>query len=294
MKDMCTLGALPKLIEAGIDSFKIEGRMKKPAYAAGVTAIYRKYIDLYYEGKGNYQVDKKDMDILKSLYIRSGISEGYYFRHNGKEMISISSPAYSGADDALLAAIDKKYIASGMRHKVRAKVQLAAGEPARLTLERGPVSVTETGDIVQEALKQPLTEENREDVWLEVRDEYYDMAANATGIDKERITIIAYESPVFIDKETSVTGSDIVSIVMIVLILALLAFVVLRSMRSRKAQEGEEELSVESMLQSTPEEVNDIEVETKSDTRMMIEKFVDDNPEAAANLLRNWLNEDWG
>lgn len=159
MKDMCTLGALPKLIEAGIDSFKIEGRMKKPAYAAGVTAIYRKYIDLYYEGKGNYQVDKKDMDILKSLYIRSGISEGYYFRHNGKEMISISSPAYSGADDALLAAIDKKYIASGMRHKVRAKVRLTAGEPARLTLERGPVSVTETGDIVQEALKQPLTEE---------------------------------------------------------------------------------------------------------------------------------------
>lgn len=141
---------------------------------------------------------------------------------------------------------------------------------------------------------EEFQEENREDVWLEVRDEYYDMAANATGIDKERITIIAYESPVFIDKETSVTGSDIVSIVMIVLILALLAFVVLRSMRSRKAQEGEEELSVESMLQSTPEEVNDIEVETKSDTRMMIEKFVDDNPEAAANLLRNWLNEDWG
>lgn len=141
---------------------------------------------------------------------------------------------------------------------------------------------------------EEFKEENREDVWLDVREEYYDMAANATGISKDRITIIAYESPVFIDKEISVTGSDIVSIVMIVLILALLAFVVLRSMRGRKAQEEEEELSVESMLQSTPEEVNDIEVETKSDTRMMIEKFVDDNPEAAANLLRNWLNEDWG
>ena len=57
----------------------------------------------------------------------------------------------------------------------------------------------------------------------------------------------------------------------------------------------EEELSVENLLQSTPEvEVEDIEVETKSETRKMIEKFVDDNPEAAANLLRNWLNEDWG
>ena len=38
----------------------------------------------------------------------------------------------------------------------------------------------------------------------------------------------------------------------------------------------------------------DIEVETKSETRKMIEKFVDENPEAVASLLRNWLNEDWG
>lgn len=47
LKDMCTISYIPKLMEAGIDSFKIEGRMKKPEYAAGVTAIYRKYIDLY-------------------------------------------------------------------------------------------------------------------------------------------------------------------------------------------------------------------------------------------------------
>lgn len=159
MKDMCTLKAIPELIEAGIDSFKIEGRMKKPAYAAGVTAVYRKYIDLYYEGKGNYQVDKRDMDTLKSLYIRSGISDGYYFRHNGKEMISISSPAYSPSDDKLLADTERRYIASGMRRKVRAQVQLKAGEAARIKLVCGPVSVTETGDLVQKALKQPLTAE---------------------------------------------------------------------------------------------------------------------------------------
>ena len=59
--------------------------------------------------------------------------------------------------------------------------------------------------------------------------------------------------------------------------------------------EAEEEVSVESLLYSTPEVVLDnIEVETKSETRKLIEKFVDENPEAAANLLRNWLNEDWG
>ncbi len=51
---------------------------------------------------------------------------------------------------------------------------------------------------------------------------------------------------------------------------------------------------MEKMLQSTPEPtVEDIDVETKSETRKMIDKFVDENPEAAANLLRNWLNEDW-
>ena len=84
---------------------------------------------------------------------------------------------------------------------------------------------------------------------------------------------------------------------MIILILGLLAFVILRSMVSKKKEvvEEEPELSVEDMLQSTPEEpeVDNIDVETKSETRKMVEKFVDENPEAAANLLRNWLNEDW-
>ena len=88
---------------------------------------------------------------------------------------------------------------------------------------------------------------------------------------------------------------SILSILLIVIILALLAFVILRSMRVEKEIEPEEELSVESLIQSTQEtELEDIEVETKSETRKMIEKFVDDNPEAVANLLRNWLNEDWG
>lgn len=138
-------------------------------------------------------------------------------------------------------------------------------------------------------------EAHRDDVRLEVDPDYYQMAANATGINAENITIMAFESPIFNDKPgLAITTSDIVSIVMIVLILALLGFVVFRSMRGRKAEETEEELSVESMLQSTPDEsVTDIDVETKSDTRKMIEKFVDENPEAAANLLRNWLNEDW-
>ena len=83
---------------------------------------------------------------------------------------------------------------------------------------------------------------------------------------------------------------------MILLILGVLAFVVLRSMWTKKeaVEEQQEELPVESMLQSTPEAVVEtFEVETKSEQRQMIEQFVDENPEAVASLLRNWLNEEW-
>ncbi len=149
------------------------------------------------------------------------------------------------------------------------------------------------GGITWEEFK----ESNRESVRQEVDEEFYRMVANASGISQDKVTIIAYEEPRFFDKKGfDISATDILSIVMIVLILALLVFVILRSMGPRKKPEEEEpELSVEDMLQSTPPEstVEDIDLEAKSETRKMVEKFVDENPEAAANLLRNWLNEDW-
>lgn len=137
---------------------------------------------------------------------------------------------------------------------------------------------------------------NSADVKLEVDPDFYQMVANATGISEEKITIIAYETPIFQDKEGMVVGwDDVLSVVVLILILVLLAVVVLRSMRSKATVGEEEELSVENLLQSAPEnELEDIDVEAKSETRKLIEKFVDDNPEAAAALLRNWLSEDWG
>ena len=129
-----------------------------------------------------------------------------------------------------------------------------------------------------------------------VPDELYDVVAKATGFSTENIAIVAYSENVFFDKEgLNVSGSDIVQIILIIIILGLLAFVVIRSMRSDKESEQPEELSVESLLQSQPDvELEDIGAEQISETRRLIEKFVDENPEAVANLLRNWLNEEWG
>ncbi|HKM05117.1 MAG TPA: flagellar M-ring protein FliF C-terminal domain-containing protein [Lachnospiraceae bacterium] len=131
---------------------------------------------------------------------------------------------------------------------------------------------------------------------LQVDMDFIDIVAKATGIDSERISFVAYEENMFVDKEgLNVSATDIVQIILIIVILALLAFVVLRSMRSARQQDQEEELSVERLLQSTPEpELENIDFEEKSEARRIIEKFVDENPDAVANLLRNWLNEDWG
>ena len=90
--------------------------------------------------------------------------------------------------------------------------------------------------------------------------------------------------------------TDILQIALAVLIFALLGFVVFRSTRKQDEEEAEPELSVDALLQSTAdtsEDLDDIGYSEKSETRLLIEKFVDENPDAAALLLRNWLNEDW-
>ena len=137
---------------------------------------------------------------------------------------------------------------------------------------------------------------NSDRVKIDVDEDIVNMVSKASGITAENISMVAYEEPMFIDKEpVNVDVTDVIQIVLIIVILGLLAFVILRGMRRDKTQEVEEELSVENLLQSTPEkELENIELEAKSETRKMIEKFVEENPEAAAALLRNWLNEDWG
>ena len=130
---------------------------------------------------------------------------------------------------------------------------------------------------------------------MDVDDSFYDMVAKATGFTNSNISIVAYSENMFIDKEgLGMSVTDIMTIVLIVVILGLLLFVVMRSMKTEKEPEEPEELTVETLLQSTPDsELENISTETISETRRMVEKFVEENPEAAANLLRNWLGEEW-
>ena len=95
-KDMCTIEHIPELIEAGIDSFKIEGRMKSGEYGAGVVTAYRKAIDRYYDSKTEYSVDPGERSTLSEIYNRGGFNTGYLFSHNGKDMMSTERPGHYG------------------------------------------------------------------------------------------------------------------------------------------------------------------------------------------------------
>ncbi len=123
-KDIETVTILPELIEAGISSLKIEGRMKSPEYVAGVTSIYRKYIDMYFENPDSYNVDENDIKILLQLFNRGGFTEGYYKNFSGSDMMSPERPKSWGVKLGHIDSYDKK---SG-RTTIRTREPLAAGD----------------------------------------------------------------------------------------------------------------------------------------------------------------------
>ncbi|MCR5627010.1 MAG: U32 family peptidase [Lachnospiraceae bacterium] len=152
MKDLCSINVLPAIIEAGVCSLKIEGRMKAPEYVYAVTGLYRKYLDLY-ESKKEYRVEKRDLERLTGVYSRSGLNEGYYKKRNGKEMITFEKGAYH-------TDTDKVVIAPPPSVKITGKAGFIPGEKARLELSAGNITVCEYAGEVETAKSAPMKEED--------------------------------------------------------------------------------------------------------------------------------------
>lgn len=151
-KDMNTLEILPDILEAGVVSLKIEGRMKQPEYAAGVTSVYRKYLDLYLEkGRKGFHIEDADRKFLVGLFSRGGSTKGYYDQYNGPSMMSFSNEKKSTIQGTLP---EEKKI------PIRGKVIVHCGEKASLFAECGDISITAEGPVVQKAEKAPLTAES--------------------------------------------------------------------------------------------------------------------------------------
>ena len=158
LKDLCTIDILPEMIDAGIDSFKIEGRMKQPEYVYTVVKMYRKYADQYLKlqkegkGKSSYHVSEADKRELLATYQRRGYCEGYYYQHNGKDMVSLKRPK-NGRDGS---AEEKPWQDIKVQEKINGILTLFVGNRAKLTVSCGDVTVECIGQEVQAAQKQPL------------------------------------------------------------------------------------------------------------------------------------------
>lgn len=136
---------------------------------------------------------------------------------------------------------------------------------------------------------------------FEVEDSFINSLKTGTGI--QNLSVVGYDVPVFIDKVVQPLQIEhIVVLVILGLLILLLAYGLLRRTQPDEVTEIEPELSVEDLLVSTQlddrkeaeaEKLREIELGLESEVKRQIEKFVDEKPDAVAQLLRSWINEDW-
>ncbi len=184
LKDICTLELIPKMIESGIYSFKIEGRMKKPEYAAAVAFQYRKYADLYlkyYEecpagedpaayAMKKYRVCEEDRQMLLDLYNRGGFHTGYYHTQNGREMVSLNRPNHAGVPAVKVLA--KK----GRTVTAKAMTDLSPQDIIELPMRRGREKADNytCKDAVRKGMNVQIpvfadTPFKRDEIWMRTR-----------------------------------------------------------------------------------------------------------------------------
>ena len=94
-KDLCGIAYLPRLIQASVKCFKIEGRMKSPEYVATVTRIYRRYIDMVLNND-DFIIDEKDINDLMQVFNRGGFSDGHLDSKHNRNLIFPEKPSNMG------------------------------------------------------------------------------------------------------------------------------------------------------------------------------------------------------
>ena len=167
LKDLCALPLLPQILDSGVYSLKIEGRMKSPEYTAGVVRIYRRYLDRLLEDpafRARFAVDPGDLKELSLLFDRGGFTDGYFRRKGGADMLlpGAREEAYVRAGEELLSELRDRF-GEEQPLALTGRLRARAGEPLALTLLCGAgaerVERTVEGTPVQEAQNRPMTEE---------------------------------------------------------------------------------------------------------------------------------------
>ena len=147
LKDLSLASHVKEIIDSGVASLKIEGRMKSPEYVRGVTHVWRRLLD---EGR---DARHDDMRELAELFSRGGFTDSYYTKTVGCGMLGVRSESDKQASREV-----EKFNKITRKTPIDVNVALCAGNPSKLTLSHGKHSVTVIGDEVQRAINAPLDE----------------------------------------------------------------------------------------------------------------------------------------
>lgn len=130
-KDLMTIDIIPNLIEAGINSFKIEGRAKRSEYVAITTSIYRKAIDFALQNK-NIETEKYKESLIK-IFNRGGFSKGYFY--NSKDIFENYKPNHSGELIGKIIAYKKNKIYVEAKKELNVYDGLSFGESGKIGMQ---------------------------------------------------------------------------------------------------------------------------------------------------------------
>ena len=155
-RDLCGLDYIPSLINAGVKSLKIEGRMKSPEYVATVTRLYRKYIDLALSGN-EYIVDKADKKTLMQIFNRGMSSSGHFENEPNKNLVFKENPSNMG----LLLGKVQNYNKNKGLITVKLKENIKIGDTISLENEESLYTISElmenNKNIVNTKIGQTVT-----------------------------------------------------------------------------------------------------------------------------------------
>lgn len=155
-KDLCGLEAVPDLIRAGVDSFKIEGRMKKPEYVAVCTRAYRTMTDAVIEGSDTKPLIEQLRSEMAEVFNRGGFTKGYYYQKNGADMMSIQNNGHCGVPIGTIQMIK--------RNQAYIRLSQNVGKGDILVIPNGKEPITLTCNVEERAgqeicLNLPKTKE---------------------------------------------------------------------------------------------------------------------------------------
>ena len=264
-----------------------------------------------------------DMDVVEELYTEYTPAEGsdqgvykssYEYKAENTDGASGVPGTDTNNDDTTYVIEDEDVAASNVEYTdieylPNVRVTNTQKEMGAIDTDSSSVSIVLTkykvyseemleqkGELKGTTFEEYIEENNLESVEsLEVDEALISSVAAATGIAENSINITAYQQPIFKFKENDVkTISDYLLVILLVLMVIMLIFVVVKGTSPIKVVELEPELSVEEMLATAePKPLDEIKYNEKTEARVIIETFVDGNPEAAAQLLRNWLEDEW-